>query len=123
MKITKSQLKQIIKEELGTLQETEYYDYVDAIDDIIERLDALTRPMRSARALLGEISRSPDDEGGEIGRSKQAFVNTAPQLVELLRYGLGEGKSGPLADEIEKLVSELQGEIDAYAGILASERE
>jgi hypothetical protein len=123
MKITKSQLKQIIKEELGTLQETEYYDYVDAIDDIIERLDALTRPMRSARALLSEISQSPDDEGGEIGRSKQAFVNTAPQLVELLRYGLGEGKSGPLADEIEKLVSELQGELGAYAGMLASERE
>ncbi len=41
MKVTKEQLKQIIKEELATLQETEYYDYVDAIDDIIKRLDAL----------------------------------------------------------------------------------
>ncbi len=78
--------------------------------------------MRSASALLSEISQSPDDEGGEIGRSKQAFVIQA-QLVELLRYGLGEGKSGPLADEIEKLVSELQGELGAYAGMLASERE
>ena len=46
MKITKAQLKQIIKEELGTLQETEYYDYVNAIDDIIERLDAFTFPRR-----------------------------------------------------------------------------
>mgnify|MGYP003662053820 FL=1 len=68
-------------------------------------------------------SRSPDDEGGEIGRSKQAFVNTAPQLVELLRGGLEDGEAKPLADEIEKLVSELQGEIGAYAGMLASERE
>jgi hypothetical protein len=86
MKVTRRQLKQIIREERAKLQETDDLEYIDPMDD--ENIGMAMNYKLEDLADAIEHVRFPDEWAERHVRSARSLMATIDRLIDVL-YGMG----------------------------------